>query len=227
MEDMSTVTPEANASCKDLVAKWGAVGSTTYGTLSTEHPTIRFPAAGGGVNWGGGAYDPKNGYYVVNTNDLGMVEQLVQRPNGSWGVTPGGDTWFMDTKTRYLCQQPPWGRLTAVNVNTGQIVWQRNLGITDTLPPGKQDTGRPSAGGPILTASGLIFIGATDDARFRAFDTRTGKELWTSKLDYSAVATPITYRGKNGKQYVAIVATGGSFIAAPGGGDSMVVFALP
>jgi quinoprotein glucose dehydrogenase len=80
--------------------------------------------------------------------------------------------------------------------------------------------------GPILTASGLIFIGGTDDARFRAFDSKTGKLLWTYKLDYSATDTPITYLGKNGKQYVAVVATGGTVIYAPPGGDSLVVFAL-
>ena len=102
-----------------------------------------------------------------------------------------------------------------------------NLGITDSLPAGKKNTGRPSNGGPIVTASGLTFIGGTDDQRFRAFDTKTGKELWTTKLDYAAHATPITYSGNSGKQYVAIVATGGTTIGSKSGGDSLVVFALP
>jgi quinoprotein glucose dehydrogenase len=78
-----------------------------------------------------------------------------------------------------------------------------------------------------VTASGLIFIGGTDDARFRAFDAANGKEIWTVKLDYSAHATPVTYRGKDGKQYVAVVATGGSFLRDPSGGDSLMVWALP
>ncbi len=78
-----------------------------------------------------------------------------------------------------------------------------------------------------MTASGLTFIAGTDDARLRAFDSRTGKELWTYKLDHSAHATPITYRGKDGRQFVAIVATGGSYLNSPGGGDSLLVFALP
>ena len=95
------------------------------------------------------------------------------------------------------------------------------------LPEGKKDTGRPSNGGPIVTASGVTFIGGTDDQRFRAFDSKTGKELWTTKLDYSAHATPITYQGKDGRQYVAVVATGGSYLASPAGGDSLMVFALP
>jgi quinoprotein glucose dehydrogenase len=126
-----------------------------------------------------------------------------------------------------LCQQPPWGDLTAIDVNTGEIAWRHNFGVTDSLPEGQRDTGRPNTGGPILTASGLIFIGATDDARFRAYDTATGKELWTVKLDYAGHATPITYRGKSGKQYVAIVATGGTTIGTKSGGDSLVVFTLP
>jgi len=78
-----------------------------------------------------------------------------------------------------------------------------------------------------LNAGGLTFIAGTDDQRIRAFDSKTGKELWTFHLDYSAHATPITYQGKDGRQYVAVVATGGSYLASPSGGDSLVVFALP
>ncbi len=78
------------------------------------------------------------------------------------------------------------------------------LGITDELPDGKQNTGRINLGGCIATAGGLVFIGATNDNRFRAFDSKTGKELWVTKLDYSAIASPMTFHGKNGKQYVAI-----------------------
>jgi glucose dehydrogenase len=122
------------------------------------------------------------------------------------------------------CIKPPWERLFAVNANTGDIAWQVPLGVTDFLPPEKRNTGRAGAfAGPIATAGGLVFIGATSDARFRAFDSKTGKELWTKQLDYSATANPITYQGKSGKQYVAIVAAG------PGKGDnqSLMVFALP
>ena len=99
--------------------------------------------------------------------------------------------------------------------------------VRDSLPDAVKNTGRPSLGAPLTTAGGLTFIGATDDSRFRAFDTKTGKEIWTYKLDYSAHASPISYRGKDGKQYVAVVATGGSFLRSPAGGDSVVVFALP
>ena len=107
------------------------------------------------------------------------------------------------------CIKPPWERLFAVNANTGDIAWQAPLGVTDFLPPEKRNTERAGAfAGPIATAGGLVFIGATSDARFRAFDSKTGKELWTTQLEYSATANPITYQGKNGKQYVAKVAAG-------------------
>jgi quinoprotein glucose dehydrogenase len=126
-----------------------------------------------------------------------------------------------------MCQTPPWGSLYAVNVNTGKIAWRTTFGVTDSMPEGKQNTGRPSLGAPLTTATGLTLIGATDDSRFHAFETATGKEIWTYKLDASAHASPITYRGKDGKQYVAVVATGGSLTRSPPIGDSVVVFALP
>jgi quinoprotein glucose dehydrogenase len=114
-----------------------------------------------------------------------------------------------------------------VNVNTGKIAWRVNLGVSDIMPEGKQDTGRPNLGAPVTTASGLIFIGATDDSRFRAFETRTGRELWTYRMEASAHASPIVYQGADGREYVAVVATGGAFIHSPPVGDSLMVFALP
>jgi quinoprotein glucose dehydrogenase len=100
------------------------------------------------------------------------------------------------------------------------------LGVSDNLSDAVKHTGRPSAGGPIATASGLIFIGATDDRRIRAFDSKTGAELWTYPLPASAYGTPITYRGRSGKQYVAAVNTGG-FAGSPTESDTVTAFALP
>ncbi len=148
----------------------------------------------------------------------------MKRDDGEWNMTSAR---FVDPKTQTPCQKGPWGELIAVNVNTGDVAWRSVLGVTDHFPAGKQATGRPGNGGPTSTAGGVTFIGGTDDARFRAFDSKTGKELWTVKLDHSAHATPITYQGKDGRQYVAIVATGGSYLNSPGGGDSLLVYALP
>ena len=129
----------------------------------------------------------------------------------------------------WLCNRPPWGNLVAVNARTGDIAWKVPLGITDELPEGKQKTGRLNLGGPIVTAGGLVFIGASNDRRFRAFDSKTGKELWVTRLEMSAHAVPVTYRGRNGKQYVAIAAAGASALddPAPGSAEALVAFALP
>jgi quinoprotein glucose dehydrogenase len=224
LDEVADLTPEHRAVCQAMIDKEHLTGSKRFEPIPADHAIIRFPGGEGGPEWAGGAFDPKLGLFIVNTNNYGYIEKLVKGENGEWNMTSGR---FVDPKTRLYCQQPPWGLLTAINVNTGDIAWQVNLGISDLLPEGKQNTGRPSNGGPIVTAGGMTFIGGTDDHRFRAFDSKTGKELWTTKLDYSAHATPITYQGEDGRQYVAIVATGGSYLASPAGGDSLMVYALP
>jgi len=99
--------------------------------------------------------------------------------------------------------------------------------VTDAFPAAEQATGRPGLGGAILTTTGLAFVGATDDGRFRAFETQTGKEIWTYKLPASAEATPITYAGAGGRQFVAVVATGGGLIGAKAASDTLMAFSLP
>jgi photosystem II stability/assembly factor-like uncharacterized protein len=131
-------------------------------------------------------------------------------------------------KDGYPCQQPPWGELSAVDAATGEIAWRVPLGSYDGMP----NSGTPNLGGPIATAGGLVFIGATLDGRFRAFDSRTGKELWSAKLDAAADTVPATYLGRDGRQYVVIAAGGpGRFrsIDASKGpdGDALIAFALP
>ncbi|HET7086562.1 MAG TPA: pyrroloquinoline quinone-dependent dehydrogenase [Rhizomicrobium sp.] len=224
LSEVADLTPEHHAVCQAMIDKDHLVGSKRFEPIPADHAIIRFPGGEGGPEWAGGAFDPRLSLFIVNTNNYGYIEKLVQQPDGEWNMTSGR---FVDPRTRLYCQNPPWGMLTAVNVNTGDIAWQVNLGISDLLPEGKKNTGRPSNGGPIVTASGVTFIGGTDDQRFRAFDSKTGKELWTYHLDYSAHATPITYQGKDGRQYVAVVATGGSYLSSPAGGDSLVAFALP
>jgi quinoprotein glucose dehydrogenase len=204
---------------------------------------VQFPGNHGGVNWGGTSFNPQLGYLFVNTNELGQISGLRDRdskapgaargegvgnrvdPDGPYQGVPGGGR-FKDEASNMMCQQPPWGQLTAVNVNTGEFAWRVPLGVTDSLPPDKQRTGRPGNGGTIATAGGLVFVGATDDSRFRAFDAKMGTELWTFKLAGAAEATPITYEGRDGRQYVVIAATGGGFFGNPVTGDSVIAFAL-
>ena len=113
------------------------------------------------------------------------------------------------------CQRPPWSKLIAVNANTGQVVWESVLGVNDLLPEGKRLVGNSGSAGPTVTAGGLVFVGATNDRRFRAFDAKTGRELWTTILAANANANPMTYQGKRGKQHVAVIA-----------GNTLVTFAL-
>jgi quinoprotein glucose dehydrogenase len=127
------------------------------------------------------------------------------------------------------CQKPPWGELMAVDAATGEIAWRVPLGLTEQLPERKRRTGRLNVGGPIVTAAGLLFVGASDDRRFRAFDSRTGAELWVTEVPLSAHAVPITYAAADGRQYVAIVAAGRLAIddAGAAGAESLIAYALP
>jgi quinoprotein glucose dehydrogenase len=223
-------TPEHKAWCEKYVDDNNMLlGSRPYIPPQLNRYTVPMPGTQGGVNYYGGAFDPKLGLFVVNVNNLGQPMRIVQNPDGSYSNSGplAGLTRFWDPATHLPCGPTPWGQLVAVDINTGEIAWRSTLGVTDSLPDGKQNTGRPGLGGPIVTAGGLTFIGATDDARFRAFETRTGRELWTVKLPAAAEATPVTYAGSDGKQYIAIVATGGGLIGAPLQSDSLVVYALP
>ena len=116
------------------------------------------------------------------------------------------------------CWAPPYGELVAVNVNTGKIAWKSTLGIQVSLAADVGDkgvkVGTRNLGGSIATASGLVFIGATNDRRFRAFDAKTGAELWSATLPASAHSTPVTFLGKDGAQYVVVAASGGTSVGA-------------
>jgi glucose dehydrogenase len=238
-------TPEHVAACKAFIEKSGGFYNEGPFTPFLYHEagappksTIIFPG-NGGANWGGTAADPTTGYVYVQTHDSALVGWTEKKvPGGNYGSGNGSpqlyDRGSVDgpgpyhgfsaqakdangkTLGNWPCQRPPWGSLVAVNANTGDIAWKVPLGITENLPEGKQKTGNSGSAGPIVTAGGLVFIGATNDSRFRAFDSKTGQELWVTKLARNANANPISYQGKNGKQYVAVVAT-----------DSVEVFALP
>jgi len=241
--EIATVTPELEAACKKLIE--GVQLGGPYLPPGYNRLRVQFPGNHGGVNWGGVSFNPQLGYLFVNTNELGQLSGLRDHdpktgravaqgvgnrllPDGPYEGVPGGGRFSAPgTDAQQLpCQQPPWGELTAVNVNTGEFAWRVPLGVTDSLPADKQKTGRPGNGGTIATAGGLVFVGATDDARFRAFDAKTGKELWTFKLGGAAEATPMTYQGKDGRQYVVIVSTGGGFFNNPVSDDSVMAFAL-
>ena len=221
--------PEHAAWCKAYVENTRMLlAQQPYTPPAFNRYSLNLPGTHGGVNYAGGAFDPELGLFLVNVNNLGQPMRIVADEGGGYTNSGqyAGTARFWDPENHLPCTEPPWGELVAVNVNSGKIAWRSVLGVSDNLPAGKQHTGRPGLGGPMTTAGGLTFIAATDDARFRAFDTKTGREVWTYHLPASAEAIPITYAGEDGKQYVAVVATGGGLLRAPLLSDELIAFTL-
>jgi len=222
MSELANLTPQQKAGCDKIIADMHIADGKYMQPQRADSGVARFPGSWGGIDWSHAAFDPASGYYILNTSNMGSPEVMVRKADGTYDMRDGYQ-WFWDKASRMPCQVPPWGNLTAVNVNTGAVAWQSSLGVTDGLAD--PNTGRPNVGGPIVTGGGLIFIGATDDKRLRAFDVKTGRELWHSKLPASLYGTPMTYSVK-GKQYVAAVITGG-FWGERASADEVTAFALP
>ena len=198
---------------------------STYLPPGYNEVTVAPPGTQGGVNYYGGSFDPKLRLFVVNVNNL-FQPMHVANKDGKF-VNDYGVVRFWDPDKKLPCGPTPWGQLVAVNVDTGDVVYRKTLGVTESFPAGMQDTGRPGLGGTILTAGGLTFVGATDDFRFRAFATATGDKLWEVKLKASVTATPVTYQGSDGRQFVAAANTGGSQTGSVVTNDELIAFALP
>jgi quinoprotein glucose dehydrogenase len=206
-EEVNKLSPESEKACQALYDTMVQSGPyTPYGMV----PSLVFPSSEGGGSWSGASFDPALGLIFLNTRSVGTAAVL--EPMMSSGVLPsyGKRKIPFDDPQGYPCSAPPWGELMAISASTGDVVWRVPLGEYKELTArGVPKTGTPNAGGPVVTASGLLFIGSTPDAQFRAFDAKTGKELWSAMLPNDAIATPLTYLGRDGKQYVATVAGGG------------------
>jgi len=221
-------SPEHVQACLELMGSVGEIRNdgpfTPWVYRSPAGPdraTLLFPGLVGGPNWGGAAFDPSSGYLFVFSQDLGSFGWVQDTEPGSpvpyerSGPQPA--TFDVPVgRSRWPCQKPPWGQLTAIDGSSGEVAWTRHVGITEGLPPEKQNTGRPGRAGAIVTGSGLLFIAATDDNRFRAIETVTGREAWVTEMPGRGNANPITFLGGDGRQYVAVSAT-----------DRIVAFRLP
>jgi glucose dehydrogenase len=199
--------------------------------------TIQVPGGTGGVNWGGGAADPRTGWVYYNTHDTSLVGWVEKKADPTKKYSFDMDDVYLpydrasvdgkgpffsfnapisgkyDDKGRAVgpqapCYKGPWSRLTAVDANTGEIKFAVPLGLVEGLPEGKQLQGASGSAGPSVTGGGLVFVGATGDKRVRAFDSTTGKELWQSIMTAQVNSNPISYGGKSGKQYVVVNAGG-------------------
>jgi quinoprotein glucose dehydrogenase len=209
--------------------------------------TLVFPGNLGMFEWGGIAVDTDRQIAIANPIALPFVSRLIPRGPGNpmepiagakgsgteAGVQPQYGVPYGVTLNPFLspfglpCKQPAWGYMAAIDLKTNQIVWKKRIGTTrDSTPiPVKFKVGMPMLGGPIVTAGGVAFIGATADNYIRAFDVDNGKELWRGRLPAGGQATPMTY-SVNGRQYVVIAAGGhGSFGTKLG--DYVIAYALP
>ena len=216
----------------------------TYDGLFTP-PSLKgaltYPGTIGGVEWGGGAVDPNKQIFVVNSTSVVQIYQLLTRADYAKAVSGGSETGglfpmegapYGINLTTFLnpigmpCWNPPYGTISAYDLKTGERLWKMPFGEIQKwgfyMP---ESWGTVTIGAPVITASGLIFIGASMDSRVRALDLRTGEVLWKHLVGAPAVAMPAIYQFK-GKQYVVFTA-GGNSILTPRVSDEIVAFALP
>jgi len=217
-DEIFTGEPEHEKFCRDLVETIGGIHNQgPYTPYSSREFRILFPGQQGGPNYGGVAVDPALEYVFVNSRNVGGMGRLDKSKDGDQVAyrrfSPLGvgsaNARFWDPAKEWPCQQPPWAELMAVNARTGEIAWRVPLGTSDELEAkGLHNVGAFGQGGPMATAGGLVFIAGTNDKRFRAFNSKTGKRVWETQLDSEGHTSPMTYVGRNGKQYVVIVSSG-------------------
>ena len=216
--DETDVSPSANAYVRQILSenRHGEV----FTPPSLDGSIVR-PGFLGGALWGGASFDRQAGYLYVNTSENANILTLREAPpDAGYRYGHAGYVRFFDDSGRSP-GKPPWGFLTCVDMNRGEIVWREVLGEH----PGLGRVGTRQVGGSIATAGGLVFIAATLDEKMRAFDSKTGKELWSNQLNAGGYATPCSYE-VGGRQYVVIAAGGGGKQRTKAG-DEVVAFALP
>jgi glucose dehydrogenase len=229
MEEMYDRSPDHARFCKELFEKNQMKISEPYTPLPLEGNALFFPSTLGGGNWGGVSVDPSRGFLFVNVMHVAQWGHMEKR-GSEYVRTAAYGTYarFWDREKYIPCQNPPFGELIAVDLASGDIAWRSPLGRIEALEAiGVHNTGAPNLGGSIATAGDVVFIGATNDRRFRAFDSKTGRLLWETTLEASGHTSPITYTGRDGRQYVTLMAEGGGNFLGGGLSNTLVAFALP
>ena len=243
-DDAWGATAEDRTWCRDTIARLRADG---FFTPPSIRGTLIVPGNVGGMAWGGMAHDRVNDLLVMPVNNLAAEVRLIERANldtertagrlsGDFEIGPQRGTPYamarrllLGPKTSLPCTPPPWGTLAAVRASTGEIAWQVPLGRfpgTDRFPDAAA-WGSIALGGPVVTAGGLVFTAGTLEPAIYAYDVRTGASLWKGTLPTSARATPMTYRARDGRQYVVVAAGGHGTPIGPPLGDYLVAFRVP
>jgi len=252
-EDITTLDPQSTLECQQ---EWDRLEMQNAGPFTPPYPTgttVFLPGSSGAINWGGATVNPNTGMAFTNVTNIPVYNSMrrdepgAAGPGGRAGGRGGGrganydnEGWTTEGNfTRWAdrfgrpCIKPPHGELVAVDLATGQIAWRVPLGtLEDDYGEAGRNVGTTNIGPSVATASGLLFIGATADERFRAFDQQTGEMLWEHKMSAAGVAGPMTYIGRDGRQYV-VIAAGGPGTAAyrtnPQWGyrQLLIAFAIP
>jgi len=216
-DEVSKISPDAERYCTEIYDQAVQMGPyTPYGMV----PSLSFPGSTGGGSNDGGSFDAGRGMVFATARHVGTIGQLSAMLSSdvlpSFGKTKMPFEYYLD-RDGYPCNAPPWAELFGINANTGDIVWRVPLGeYKELTAKGIPKTGTATnSGAPIATAGGLVFIGGTSDGQFRAFDSMTGKELWSASPGFNVGDFAISYKGANGKQYVVI------------SGPRLVAYALP
>jgi quinoprotein glucose dehydrogenase len=222
-EEVGGVTPAAHDYCLKLYDK---VFSDGEGTPYSMVPTLVYPGTTGGATFAGATYDPNLNYIFVNTKNAGQIAMLTPQLSSRIFQSLGKSKISFVDQDGVPCTPAPWGELMAIDAATGNKVWRQMFGENKALmAKGIANTGTENGGASVATKGGVLFIGATQDAMFRAYDPKTGKVLWSTQLSGNAGSTAFTYLGKDGKQYVGI--SGGARGGAGGAAGETTVFALP
>jgi quinoprotein glucose dehydrogenase len=241
-EDAWGLTDKDREACREKISSLRSEGVYTPPSLEG---TVAIPGNAGGMNWSGMSFDPVRQLLIANTINLPFLVKLIPRAEfdamretgavnrlkGEFGRQTGAPYAMyrepLMSPSGTPCVAPPWGKLTAVDLNTGEIRWDSPLGRIPQLAlfPKSSEFGSPNFGGSMVTAGGLVFIAAAMDDKLRAFDVETGKVIWEGQLPASAQAAPMTY-SVNGKQFIVICAGGHGKLGTKMG-DHVMAFALP